>query len=111
MSPPPPRSSREAIAVQAGVLRAADGLPQRFPRMPEGRDQIREIDSTIADVPGLEGRHLLEDYLDGAPAGGRAARWAGVARTQVALACTNGHAPAPTHWAQAGTGRCVRTSL
>ena len=33
---------------------------------PEGRDQIREIDQTIAGVPGLEGMHLLEDYLDGA---------------------------------------------
>jgi hypothetical protein len=73
---------------------------------PEGRDQIREIDSTIADVPGLEGMHLLEDYLDGALR--RAPEqpgWAGVARTQVALARTNGHAPAPTHWAQVGAVR------
>ena len=50
--------------------------------------------------------HLLEDFLDGALR--RAAEqpgWAGVARTQVALARTNGHAPAPTHWAQVGAVR------
>lgn len=73
---------------------------------PEGRDQIREIDQTIAGVPGLEGMHLLEDYLDGAlmraderPGG------TGVADTHVAPAHTNGHAPPPTHWAQVGAVR------
>jgi hypothetical protein len=73
---------------------------------PEGRGQIREIDQTIADVPGLEGMHLLEDYLDGALR--RAAEhpgWAGVASTHVAPAKTNGHAPVPTHWAQVGAVR------
>jgi hypothetical protein len=68
---------------------------------PEGREQIREIDATIAGVPGLRGMHLLEDYLDTALA--RAAErpgWAGVASTRVAPAQTNGHAPPPTHWAQ-----------
>ncbi len=75
---------------------------------PEGRGQIREIDQTIADVPSLEGMHLLEDYLDGALR--RAADrpgWAGVAETHVAPAKTNGHAPAPapTHWAQVGAVR------
>ena len=33
---------------------------------PEGREQIREIDRTISDVPGLEGLTILEDYLDAA---------------------------------------------
>jgi len=73
---------------------------------PEGRDQIREIDQTIAGVPGLEGMHLLEDYLDGALR--RAAErpgGTGVAETHVAPAHTNGHAPPPTHWAQVGTVR------
>ena len=30
----------------------------------EGRDMVREIDATIADIPGLEGLTLVEDYLD-----------------------------------------------
>ena len=46
---------------------------------PDGREQVREIDRTISEIPGLEGLTLLEDYLDGALA--RAAErpgWAGV---------------------------------
>jgi rubrerythrin len=73
---------------------------------PEGRAQIREIDATIAAVPGLQGMHLLEDYLDGALA--RAAErpgWAGVASAHDAPARTNGHAPAPTHWSRVGAMR------
>jgi rubrerythrin len=73
---------------------------------PEGRAQIREIDATIAAVPGLRGMHLLEDYLDGALA--RAAErpgWAGVANARIAPARINGHAPAPTHWARVGAMR------
>jgi rubrerythrin len=73
---------------------------------PEGRAQIREIDATIAAVPGLRGMHLLEDYLDGALA--RAAErpgWAGVANARIAPARINGHAPAPTHWARIGAVR------
>jgi rubrerythrin len=31
---------------------------------PEGRDAIREVDATIAGLPGLEGLNLLEDVLD-----------------------------------------------
>ena len=73
---------------------------------PEGRDQISEIDQTIAGVPGLEGMHLLEDYLDGA-LGGRPSALAGPASripTWPPLH-TNGHAPPPTHWAQVGAVR------
>ena len=33
---------------------------------PEGREAIRELDATIADIPGLEGLHLLEGVLDDA---------------------------------------------
>jgi rubrerythrin len=33
---------------------------------PEGREAIRELDDTIADIPGLEGLHLLEGVLDDA---------------------------------------------
>jgi rubrerythrin len=71
-----------------------------------GREQVMEIDRTIADVPGLEGMRLLEDYLDGALA--RAAErpgWAGVVPAGMGTAQTNGHAPAPTHWARAGAVR------
>jgi hypothetical protein len=30
----------------------------------EGREMVREIDATIAEIPGLEGLTLVEDYLD-----------------------------------------------
>lgn len=33
---------------------------------PEGREAIREIDRTVAEIPGLEGLTLLEDHLDAA---------------------------------------------
>jgi hypothetical protein len=72
---------------------------------PEGREQIREIDRTIAGVPGLEGLTLLENYLDGALR--RAAErpgWAGVSQAPV-RASSNGDAPAPSHWAMAGATR------
>jgi hypothetical protein len=51
-----------------------------FGDSPEGREGLRDIDRTIAEIPGLEGLTLLEDYLDAALA--RAAArpgWAGVA--------------------------------
>jgi hypothetical protein len=69
---------------------------------PEGRGQIREIDRTISDVPGLEGLTILEDYLDGALR--RATErpgWAGVG-AKPHRAAANGHAPAPSHWARVG---------
>ena len=75
---------------------------------PEGREQVRELDRTIADMPGLEGMTLLEDYLDAALA--RAAErpgWAGVSRRPALAPRSNGHAlaPAPAHWAMVGAGR------
>src|SRR5204862_6775425 len=33
---------------------------------PAGREQIREIDRTISDLPGLAGMTIVEDYLTGA---------------------------------------------
>jgi rubrerythrin len=69
---------------------------------PPGREQIREIDRTISDVPGLEGLTVLEDYLDAALR--RAAErpgWAGVGPMSD-RAPTNGRAPAPSHWAKVG---------
>jgi hypothetical protein len=32
----------------------------------EGREMVREIDATIAEIPGLERLTLVEDYLDAA---------------------------------------------
>jgi hypothetical protein len=32
----------------------------------QGRQMVREIDATIAEIPGLEGLTLVEDYLDAA---------------------------------------------
>jgi rubrerythrin len=71
----------------------------------EGREQIRDIDRTVSDLPGLGGLTLLEDYLNGALE--RAAErpgWAGVAHAPVP-ASGNGNAPAPAHWAKAGAVR------
>ena len=50
-----------------------------FGDSPEGREALRELDATIAEIPGLEGLTLTQDYLDAALA--RAAArpgWAGV---------------------------------
>ncbi len=50
-----------------------------FGDSPEGREALRELDATIAEIPGLEGLTLTQDYLDEALA--RAAArpgWAGV---------------------------------
>jgi len=74
-----------------------------FGDSPEGREQMRGIDETIAEVPGLEGLTILEDYIKGAER--RVAErpgWAGIAPISRA---TNGEAPAPTHWAESKEGR------
>jgi hypothetical protein len=72
---------------------------------PEGRAAIREIDRTIAALPGLGGLTLLEDVLDRALR--RAARQPGYAGAGAGLrhgALAAGDAPvattapAPTHW-------------
>jgi hypothetical protein len=71
----------------------------------EGREQIRDMDRTISGLPGLEGMSILEEYLDAALR--RAAErpgWAGVTSARIP-ASTNGHAPAPSHWAKAGAER------
>jgi hypothetical protein len=69
-----------------------------FGDSPEGREQVRGIDQTIAAVPGLEGLTLLEDYLDAA---GHRARerpgWAGMTTAPRAPA-SDGAPPAPAHW-------------
>jgi hypothetical protein len=72
---------------------------------PEGREQIREIDRTISEVPGLEGLTLLEDYLDTAQR--RVAErpgWAGISPPPES-AQSNGGPPAPTHWTATGPRR------
>jgi len=73
----------------------------------EGREQIRDIDRTVSELPGLGGLTLLEDYLDDAleRVAGRPG-WAGVAHAPApVLASGNGNAPAPAHWAKAGAVR------
>jgi hypothetical protein len=50
-----------------------------FGDAPEGRAAIREIDATVAELPGLEGLTLLEDVLDRALARVREnPGWAGI---------------------------------
>jgi rubrerythrin len=71
-----------------------------FGDSPEGREQLRGIDKTIAAVPGLEGLTLLEDYL--AAAERRAAErpgWAGV--TPPPTENDGRPAAAPIHWREA----------
>lgn len=70
---------------------------------PEGWEAARGIDETIAELPGLSGLTLIQDYLEGAL--GRAAErpgWAGI-ESASQPARGNGKPPAPTHWA--GSGR------
>jgi hypothetical protein len=50
-----------------------------FADAPEGRAAAREIDETVAEVPGLGGLTLLQDFLDGAiERARRTPGWAGV---------------------------------
>jgi rubrerythrin len=70
-----------------------------FADSPEGREQARGIDETIAVVPGLKGLTLIEDYL--AAAERRAADrpgWAGIEAAQRRQA--PGQAPVPGHWTE-----------
>jgi rubrerythrin len=66
----------------------------------EGLEAAREIDATIAELPGLEGLTLIEDYLEAARE--RVAKrpgWAGVTsapqRQRPSTAGTPGHWPTP----------------
>jgi hypothetical protein len=76
---------------------------------PEGRDQIREIDRTIAEVPGLAGVDPARGLLERRARAGRDApeTGRGAQGPRAAAAATNGHspAPAPTHWAWIGAAR------
>jgi hypothetical protein len=75
-----------------------------FGDSPEGREQARGIDETIAAVPGLGGLTLVQDYLDAADR--RVAErpgWAGVA--PVSRARVNGKPSEPTHWRESEEGR------
>jgi rubrerythrin len=69
----------------------------------EGAAAVREIDGTIAALPGLEGLTLFGDYLEGARR--RAAErpgWAGVTpmpgRREASAAGTPEHWPPPERW-------------
>jgi hypothetical protein len=73
-----------------------------FGDSPDGREQIRGVDETIAAVPGLQGLTLLEDYLDAAER--RAAERPGWAGFAAAPARRDG-APAPAHWRRPPDGR------
>jgi rubrerythrin len=66
----------------------------------EGRQAAREIDETIAELPGLEGLTLLQDYLDGAiQRAMETPGWAGVTPMPVpqdgSTTGTSEHWPAP----------------
>lgn len=66
----------------------------------EGREQIRSIDRTIQEVPGLEGLTLLEDYLHAALR--RAAErpgWAGVMPAHERLPAES-TVVYPSHWSR-----------
>jgi len=78
-----------------------------FADSPEGREHARGIDETIADVPGLEGLTILQDYLDAATR--RAEErpgWAGI-KPAIQSRATNGDRPpaVPTHWRESEEGR------
>jgi hypothetical protein len=70
-----------------------------FGDSPEGREQLRGADETIAAVPGLEGLRILEEYLEAAE---RRARerpgWAGITP---APATDGARTPPRIHWNEA----------
>jgi len=75
-----------------------------FGNSPEGREHAAGIDETIAEVPGLRGLTLIQDYLDEALA--RVAErpgWAGI--DPVGLSRGNGGPVAPAHWRESEQGR------
>jgi len=74
-----------------------------FGDAPEGREAIREIDRTIAALPGLGGLTLMEDVLDRAHE--RAGRRPGYAGVTPAVRHGSPPAPAPRHWRARGAGR------
>jgi hypothetical protein len=67
-----------------------------FGDSPEGREQLRGIDRTIAELPGLQGLTILEDYLVASER--RVAERPGWAGIRPMARATNGDTPAPTHW-------------
>jgi rubrerythrin len=70
-----------------------------FGDSPEGRRAAREIDATIAELPGLEQLALAEDYLDSALERARSRPgWAGVAgmpERRLELYAVNAHEQTP----------------
>ncbi|MDP9228125.1 MAG: hypothetical protein M3M99_03615, partial [Actinomycetota bacterium] len=74
-----------------------------FGDSPEGLEQARGIDQTIAQVPGLEGLTILEDYLEGARQ--RAAERPGWAGIEPMLRDAGRDLKAPTHWVESEDGR------
>jgi hypothetical protein len=70
----------------------------------EGWEHARGIDETIAEIPGLEGLTIVQDYVNAAE---RRARerpgWAGV--HVPAPRRQNGSAPAPAHWRESAEQR------
>jgi rubrerythrin len=69
-----------------------------FADSPAGREATREIDRTIAELPGLERLTLLEDYLEAAHARvHRRPGWAGVAP----MPERDRRGPASDHWGRA----------
>ncbi len=76
-----------------------------FADSPEGFEHVRGIDETIADVPGLEGLTIVQDYLDKSIERARERPgWAGVS-PMPSPRRGNGRTPAPTHWREAMRGR------
>ena len=67
---------------------------------PEGLEQIRGIDRTIQELPGLERLTPLEDYLDQALK--RAASRPGWAGVSPAAVQADGHRTKPAHWSRNG---------
>src|SRR5436190_7384413 len=76
-----------------------------FGDSPQGREQIRGIDETIAAVPGLEGMTLLEDYLDAAERRARERPGWGGMTTALPVRINGNGSPAPSHWRESVEGR------
>lgn len=77
-----------------------------FADSPEGREHARGIDETIAEIPGLDGLTILEDYLDAATRRVQERPgWAGVPTPATRSENGTGRHPTPTHWRESEEGR------
>src|SRR4051794_19238043 len=74
-----------------------------FADSPDGWEHARGIDETIAEIPGLDGLTVIQDYLDAANR--RVAERPGWAGVKPMPRAENGHTAMPIHWTAGPSSR------